>query len=61
MGSAKSEDHDQVLDEVLVPPELGVNSFDFVVDGPDESKIPSGDMLGVTVVMVQALYKVCCE
>mmetsp|Transcript_7704 Transcript_7704/g.18664 ORF Transcript_7704/g.18664 Transcript_7704/m.18664 type:complete len:203 (+) Transcript_7704:256-864(+) len=57
VGSAKSEDHDQVLDEVLVPPELGVNAFEFVVDGPDVSKIPGGDMLGVTVVMVQALYK----
>lgn len=57
VGSAKNEKHDQVLDEVLVPPELGVNKFEYVVGGPDPSKLPAGEILGVTVVMVQALYK----
>jgi histone chaperone ASF1 len=40
-----------------VPPELGVCSFDLVVDSPDPAKIPNDEFLGVTVVMVQALYK----
>mmetsp|Transcript_13312 Transcript_13312/g.20883 ORF Transcript_13312/g.20883 Transcript_13312/m.20883 type:complete len:189 (-) Transcript_13312:258-824(-) len=57
VGSAKSEKHDQVLDEVEVPPEMGVNTFEFVVDGPDPAKIPSSDLIGVTVIMLQALYQ----
>eukprot|EP00960_Hanusia_phi_P051313 760719-Hanusia_phi.AAC.5 len=56
-GSAKNEVHDQILEEVDVPPELGLNSFDFVCDGPNPDKIPADEVLGVTVVMVQALYK----
>ncbi|EKX55068.1 hypothetical protein GUITHDRAFT_83935 [Guillardia theta CCMP2712] len=57
VGSAKNEVHDQILEEVDVPPELGLNSFDFICDGPNPDKIPADEVLGVTVVMVQALYK----
>eukprot|EP00277_Geminigera_cryophila_P040676 CAMPEP_0173100684 /NCGR_PEP_ID=MMETSP1102-20130122/36360_1 /TAXON_ID=49646 /ORGANISM="Geminigera sp., Strain Caron Lab Isolate" /LENGTH=175 /DNA_ID=CAMNT_0013994193 /DNA_START=91 /DNA_END=618 /DNA_ORIENTATION=+ len=57
VSSAKDENLDQVLDEVDVPPDVGINKFDFVVDPPDTSKIPAGDVLGVTVIMVQAWYK----
>lgn len=31
--------------------------FDFAVDPPDVSRIPASDVLGVTVIMVQAWYK----
>uniref|UniRef100_A0A6U4W771 Anti-silencing function protein 1 n=1 Tax=Hemiselmis andersenii TaxID=464988 RepID=A0A6U4W771_HEMAN len=57
VGSAKDEQYDQILDEVAVPPDVGVNTFEYVVDAPDPSKIPGSEIIGVTVVMVQALYK----
>jgi len=47
----------QIQKQVAVPPDVGVNTFEYVVDAPDHTKIPASDILGVTVVMVQALYK----
>ena len=46
-----------------IDPSLGLacsrwnSQFDFVVDPPDVSRIPASDVLGVTVIMVQAWYK----
>ena len=57
VSSAKDERLDQVLDEVDVPCDVGINKFEFAVDPPNVSTIPAGDVLGVTVVMVQAWYK----
>jgi hypothetical protein len=58
VGSADSEEHDQVLDSVLVGPvPLGTNRFVFETPAPDPSKIPVGDLVGVTVVLVECLYR----
>eukprot|EP00227_Mantoniella_beaufortii_P019386 CAMPEP_0197581662 /NCGR_PEP_ID=MMETSP1326-20131121/5107_1 /TAXON_ID=1155430 /ORGANISM="Genus nov. species nov., Strain RCC2288" /LENGTH=222 /DNA_ID=CAMNT_0043145605 /DNA_START=289 /DNA_END=953 /DNA_ORIENTATION=- len=57
VGSAESDKHDQVLDTVLVGP-VGVGSYKFVfqADPPDVSKIPSSDILGVTVLLLTCSY-----
>eukprot|EP01091_Cochliopodium_minus_P010303 TRINITY_DN2694_c0_g1_i1.p1 TRINITY_DN2694_c0_g1~~TRINITY_DN2694_c0_g1_i1.p1 ORF type:complete len:153 (+),score=26.78 TRINITY_DN2694_c0_g1_i1:244-702(+) len=58
VGSADSEEHDQELDSVLVGPvEVGRNKFVFQANAPDSKKIPSKDLLGVTVVMLICSYK----
>jgi histone chaperone ASF1 len=58
VGSADSEIHDQVLDSVLVGPiPLGRNRFVFEAPAPDPTRIPAGDLLGVTVVLLECLYK----
>jgi len=58
VGSADSEQHDQVLDSVLVGPvPLGINRFVFEAPAPDPAQIPSGDLLGVTVVLLECLYR----
>ena len=58
VGSADSEAYDQVLDSVLVGPvPVGVNRFVFETPAPDPSKIPPEDLLGVTVVLLECLYK----
>lgn len=58
VGSAESEKHDQELDSVLVGPvPIGVNKFVFQADAPDTAKIPAGNLLGCTVVLIICSYK----
>ena len=58
VGSAQDATRDQVLDEILVGPvPVGVNKFVLQADGPDPSKLPPEDLLGVTVVLVTCSYK----
>jgi histone chaperone ASF1 len=58
VGSAASESYDQVLDSVLVGPvPVGKHKFVFQADSPDCTKIPSHDVVGVTVVLLTCSYK----
>jgi hypothetical protein len=58
VGCADSETHDQVLDSVLVGPvPVGIDRFVFEAPAPDPTKIPAADLLGVTVVLLECLYK----
>ncbi|VDL63186.1 unnamed protein product [Hymenolepis diminuta] len=57
VGSAYNSNLDQTLDSILVGPiPVGRHQFIFEVDPPDPSKIPTEDIVGVTVVLIQALY-----
>mmetsp|Transcript_16767 Transcript_16767/g.54835 ORF Transcript_16767/g.54835 Transcript_16767/m.54835 type:complete len:205 (-) Transcript_16767:139-753(-) len=57
VGSAEDEQYDQVLDSVLVGPmTTGSYRFLFQADPPDPSRIPAGDILGVTVVLLTCSY-----
>uniref|UniRef100_A0A0N5AQ04 Histone chaperone asf1 n=1 Tax=Syphacia muris TaxID=451379 RepID=A0A0N5AQ04_9BILA len=57
VGSAESEKYDQVLDSVLVGPVVeGRHKFIFEVGGPDVSKIPQDDIVGVTVLLLKCSY-----
>lgn len=58
VGSADDEKYDQTLDSVLVGPvQLGVNKFVFQADAPNPARIPSQNILDVTVVLLLGLYK----
>lgn len=58
VGSAESEEYDQVLDTVFVGPvTVGRHKFVFQADGPDVSKIPQQDIVGVTVVLLTCTYR----
>jgi len=58
VGSAESEEHDQTLDSVFVGPvPEGRHMFVFQADPPDTNKIPVGDAVGVTVVLLTCSYK----
>ena len=58
VGSASSEAHDQTLDSVLVGPvPAGRHRFVFQANAPDTAKIPSDDVVGVTVVLLTCSYK----
>lgn len=58
VGSAESEQHDQVLDSILVGPvQKGKSVFVFQTPCPDATKIPPEDLLGVTAVMLTCSYK----
>ena len=58
VGSASSEVHDQTLDSVLVGPvPAGRHRFVFQANAPDTTKIPSEDVVGVTVVLLTCSYK----
>eukprot|EP00486_Rosalina_sp_Unknown_P001980 CAMPEP_0201564698 /NCGR_PEP_ID=MMETSP0190_2-20130828/3222_1 /ASSEMBLY_ACC=CAM_ASM_000263 /TAXON_ID=37353 /ORGANISM="Rosalina sp." /LENGTH=257 /DNA_ID=CAMNT_0047981217 /DNA_START=89 /DNA_END=862 /DNA_ORIENTATION=+ len=58
VGSADNEDNDQELDSILVGPvRVGKNRFTFTAPPPDVSRIPSSDLLDVTVVLLTCLYK----
>ena len=58
VGSASSESHDQTLDSVLVGPiPAGRHRFVFQANAPDTAKIPSDDVVGVTVVLLTCSYK----
>lgn len=50
-------EHDQELDSLLVGPiPIGVNKFVFEADPPSLSKIPSSEILGVTVILLTCSY-----
>ncbi|XP_017787139.1 PREDICTED: histone chaperone asf1b [Nicrophorus vespilloides] len=58
VGSAESEEYDQVLDSVFVGPiPEGKHMFMFQADPPNVSRIPENDAIGVTVVLLTCLYK----
>jgi len=58
VGSAESEEHDQILDTVYVGPvPEGKHMFVFQADPPDQTKIPVCDAVGVTVVLLTCGYK----
>eukprot|EP01113_Clastostelium_recurvatum_P000595 TRINITY_DN10277_c0_g1_i1.p1 TRINITY_DN10277_c0_g1~~TRINITY_DN10277_c0_g1_i1.p1 ORF type:complete len:227 (-),score=47.96 TRINITY_DN10277_c0_g1_i1:60-740(-) len=58
VGSASDNQYDQELDSVMVGPmHVGLMEFVLAVDPPDYTKIPKDDILGVTVVLLQCLYR----
>ena len=58
VGSAESEKYDQVLDAVFVGPvACGQYRFVFQADPPDFSKIPSEDVVGVTIILLTCSYR----
>ncbi|XP_007532473.1 histone chaperone ASF1B isoform X2 [Erinaceus europaeus] len=57
VGSAESEEFDQVLDSVLVGPvPAGRHMFVFQADAPNPALIPESDAVGVTVVLLTCTY-----
>ncbi|THD20896.1 Nucleosome assembly factor involved in chromatin assembly and disassembly [Fasciola hepatica] len=58
VSSAYNASLDQTLDSILVGPvPVGRHQFLFEADAPDPKKIPAEDVVGVTVVLIQALYR----
>lgn len=58
VGSAESEKFDQVLDSVLVGPvHPGTYKFEFQGAAPDPSKLPTSDIVGITIIMLTCSYK----
>lgn len=58
VGSAESEEFDQVLDTVYVGPvPEGRHMFVFQADPPNPEKIPEADLVGVTVVLLTCSYR----
>ncbi|XP_030757279.1 histone chaperone asf1 [Sitophilus oryzae] len=58
VGSAESEEYDQILDSVFVGPiPEGKHMFVFQADPPNVSRIPENDALGVTVVLLTCSYR----
>ena len=56
MIPSRSE-HDQELDSLLVGPiPVGVNKFIFEADPPDLRRIPTSEILGVTVILLTCSY-----
>ncbi|MCJ1375867.1 Histone chaperone asf1 [Loxospora ochrophaea] len=57
VGSATSSEHDQELDSLLVGPiPVGINKFIFEADPPDLRRIPTSEILGVTVILLTCSY-----
>ncbi|XP_061736552.1 histone chaperone asf1b-B [Nerophis ophidion] len=57
VGSAESEEYDQVLDSVLVGPvPAGRHKFVFQADAPNTGLIPETDAVGVTVLLITCTY-----
>ncbi|KAI8117278.1 Histone chaperone asf1 [Lucilia cuprina] len=58
VGSAESEEYDQVLDTIYVGPvPEGRHIFVFQADPPDVTKIPEPDAVGVTIVLLTCSYR----
>lgn len=58
VGSAESDDYDQVLDSALVGPvNPGQFKFRMEAPAPDPSRIPADDLLGVTALLLTCSYK----
>uniref|UniRef100_A0A915PVN8 Uncharacterized protein n=1 Tax=Setaria digitata TaxID=48799 RepID=A0A915PVN8_9BILA len=57
VGSGESNAYDQILDSILVGPVVeGRHKFIFEADGPDPSKIPESEIVGVTVLLLKCRY-----
>ena len=58
VGSAESEEYDQILDTVYVGPvPEGRHKFVFNAEAPDPQKIPTNDIVGVTVILLTCSYR----
>nr|ACO15562.1 Histone chaperone asf1 [Caligus clemensi] len=58
VGSAESEEYDQVLDTVYVGPvPEGRHKFVFTADPPNPDIIPVSDVVGVTVILITCSYR----
>ena len=58
VGSAESEEYDQILDTVYVGPvPEGRHKFVFTADPPNPAKIPVTDVVGVTVILITCAYR----
>lgn len=58
VGSAESSDYDQMLDSALVGPVFaGKYKFRMEAPPPDPAKIPKGDLVGVTALLLTCSYK----
>merc|ERR1712088_1118734 len=58
VGSAESEEFDQILDTVYVGPvPEGRHKFVFTADPPNPQKIPVSDVVGVTVILITCAYR----
>mmetsp|Transcript_42365 Transcript_42365/g.76028 ORF Transcript_42365/g.76028 Transcript_42365/m.76028 type:complete len:185 (-) Transcript_42365:105-659(-) len=58
VGSAESEEYDQVLDSVFLGPvHQGTYRFVFQADPPDPERLPQDDILGVTVLFLSCSYR----
>jgi len=58
VGSAESEEFDQILDTVYVGPvPEGRHKFVFTADPPNPHKIPVSDVVGVTVILLTCSYR----
>jgi histone chaperone ASF1 len=58
VGSAESEQHDQVLDSAFVGPVLpGTYKFRMEAPAPDPSRIPRQDLVGVTALLLTCSYR----
>ncbi|VDO26937.1 unnamed protein product [Brugia timori] len=57
VGSGESNAYDQILDSILVGPVVeGRHKFIFEAGGPDPSKIPESEIVGVTVLLLKCKY-----
>lgn len=58
VGSAESEEYDQILDSIYVGPvPEGRHIFVFQADPPDVNRIPEQDAVGVTIVLLTCSYR----
>lgn len=58
VGSAHTEKYDQLLDTVYVGPVApGQYRFVFQADPPDFTRIPSDDIVGVTIILLTCSYR----
>ena len=58
VGSGESAEFDQLLDTVFVGPvPEGRHQFVFSVDPPIPEKIPAGDLVGVSVILLTCAYR----
>lgn len=58
VGSAESEEYDQILDTIYVGPvPEGRHIFVFQADPPDVTRIPEYDAVGVTIVLLTCSYR----
>lgn len=58
VGSAESEEYDQVLETIYVGPvPEGRHTFQFQANAPDVSKIPEADVVGVTIILLSGSYR----
>ncbi|XP_055380688.1 histone chaperone asf1 isoform X1 [Condylostylus longicornis] len=58
VGSAESEEYDQILDTIYVGPvPEGRHIFVFQAEAPDVTKIPEQDAVGVTIILLTCSYR----